>query len=210
VDEPLDDLLEALGRGDEEALAQAFAASAPYLRVVVRSRLSGGMRAKFDSVDVVQSVWADLVRGFRGGRWRFGDGRQLRAFLVRAVRNRFLNRVRRHRRAVERERPLAEGPAAEVASPVARPSEAAQAGELWERLLAVCPPAHRRLLELKRQGLSLEELAAQTGLHPSSVRRILYTLAREVAAQSPGGRSAARPEAEGPAGPDEGSPHGSV
>ena len=59
----------------------------------------------------------------------------------------------------------------------------ARGNELWEQLLALCPPAHHELLNLKRQGLSLAEIAARTGLHESSVRRILYDVARRLAAQ---------------------------
>ena len=49
-------------------------------------------------------------------------------------------------------------------------------------MLELCPPAHHELLRLKRQGLSLAEIAARTSLHEGSVRRILYDLARKVAA----------------------------
>jgi RNA polymerase sigma-70 factor (ECF subfamily) len=59
-----------------------------------------------------------------------------------------------------------------------QPSEMAEADELWEEMLALCPPAHRELLRLKRQGVPLAEIAARTGLHESSVRRILYDLSR--------------------------------
>jgi RNA polymerase sigma-70 factor (ECF subfamily) len=59
-----------------------------------------------------------------------------------------------------------------------QPSELAQADETWQEMLALCPPAHRELLVLKRQGVSLAEIAARTRLHESSVRRILYDLAR--------------------------------
>src|SRR5947209_4228292 len=103
-----DAFLDKLCRGDEDAVARAFRAYAPYLRVVVRRQLSGGLRAKFDSADVVQSVWADLLPGFRKGGWRFADEGRLRAFLARAVRNRFLNRRRRHHASLERERALGE------------------------------------------------------------------------------------------------------
>jgi RNA polymerase sigma-70 factor (ECF subfamily) len=48
-------------------------------------------------------------------------------------------------------------------------------------MLALCPPAHHELLRLKRQGLGLAEIAARTGLHESSVRRILYNLASRYA-----------------------------
>ena len=66
-------------------------------------------------------------------------------------------------------------------SPQPQPGAAAEAGELWERLLALCPPQHHVVLLLKKQGHGLEEIAARTGLHPSSVRRILYDLARRLA-----------------------------
>jgi DNA-directed RNA polymerase specialized sigma24 family protein len=48
-------------------------------------------------------------------------------------------------------------------------------------MLEECPPAHREILILKRQGLLLSEIAARTGLHEGSIRRILYDLARRLA-----------------------------
>jgi RNA polymerase sigma factor (sigma-70 family) len=173
-------LLEKLSSGDPTAAEEVFRAYEPYLRMVVRRQLPAHVRGKFDSSDIVQSIWADLLDGFRHAGWRFADAAHLRAFLVQATRNRFIDRLRQHSRALEHERPLA-GPA--PASPEPRPSEVAQANDLWERLLALCPPAHRGLLEMKRQGLSLADIAAGTGLHPSSVRRILYDLARRLDAE---------------------------
>jgi DNA-binding IclR family transcriptional regulator len=48
-------------------------------------------------------------------------------------------------------------------------------------MLALCPPAHHAVLELKRQGFTLMEVAKRTGLHEGSVRRILRQLARQLA-----------------------------
>jgi RNA polymerase sigma-70 factor (ECF subfamily) len=178
----LETLLDRLCAGDDVAAGEAFRAYEPHLRMVVRRLLSARLRAKFDSVDVVQSVWADLLSGFRSGAWSFANAAVLRSFLVRTTRNRFLNRMRHHRHALAHEQPLAEGAIDhELASPEPRPSEIAQADELWDRLLAQCPPEHRELLRLKRQGVPLAELAARTGLHPSSVRRILYQLSARLA-----------------------------
>jgi RNA polymerase sigma-70 factor (ECF subfamily) len=177
--DPLDALLDKLCQGDAAAAEQVFRTYEPYLRLVVRRQLPTRLRTKFDSADIVQSVWADVLRGFRESGWRFPDAARLRAFLVKVTRNRFLDRVRQHRVATEQQRQLVD--TTPSASP--GPSEEAQAGELWEQLLALCPPAHRELLRLKREGHSLSEIAEQTGLHPSSVRRILYDLARQLAAQ---------------------------
>jgi RNA polymerase sigma-70 factor (ECF subfamily) len=182
--DPLEELLGRLGGGDLEAAEQVFRAYEPYLRKVVRRQLPPQLRPKFDSADVVQSVWADVLERFRAAGCRFADVAHLRAFLLTATRNRFIDRVRQHRSAVERERPLARLAPDEVpADRQERPSETAQANELWERMLRLCPPAHRRLLELKRQGLPMAEVVAHTGLHEDSIRRILRELARRLAAE---------------------------
>jgi RNA polymerase sigma factor (sigma-70 family) len=185
---PLDRLVQELCSGDPQAAEHVFLAYEPFLRRVVRRQLHPRLRAKFDSADVVQSVWADLLAGFRGGRWAFSNPAQLRAFLLKATRNRFLDRLRQSNPALEHEQPL-ELTAADrlphAAEP--RPSECALADDLWERLLALCPPDHREVLRLRRQGLSRGEIAARTGLHEGSVRRILRRLARQVAFAGPGG-----------------------
>src|SRR5262249_25323328 len=116
--------------------------------------------------------------------WRFTDADHLRAFLVKLTRNRFVDRLRQRHHELEREQPLGDASAdGEAVSAEPRPSEVVGADDLWQALLALCPPAHHELLQLKRQGASLTEIAQQTGLHPSSVRRILYDLAQRYAAK---------------------------
>lgn len=181
--DPLESLLDKLCSGDDAAAEQVFLAYEPYLRLVVRRMLPSRLRPKFDSLDVVHSIWADLLHGFRDAGWRFADSAHLRAFLVKVTRNRFLDRVRKHRTAAKREQSLDSSPEDEAAQVDATPSQQAQANDLWERMLALCPPAHRELLTLKRQGCSLDDIAARTGYHPSSVRRILYDLARRLAVE---------------------------
>ncbi len=179
---PLDALLAKLNQGDSAAVDQLFRAYEPYLRMVVRRKLSQSLRPKFDSADIVQSVWADVLDGLRQSRWTFHDADQLRAFLVKMTRNRFIDRLRQHRGALAHEAPLPEGDVdALAARGIGRASEAVHADELWGQMLDACPPAHYELLKLKRQGASLAEIAARTNLHQSSVRRILYDIARRVA-----------------------------
>jgi RNA polymerase sigma-70 factor (ECF subfamily) len=179
---PEDGLLDRLSRGDADAADAVFRKYEPFLRRLVRRLLRPRLRSKFDSADVVQSVWTDLIAGFQVGRWRFADEARLRAFLVRMTRNRFLDRYRQARTALERERPLAGFASWRLPeAPAARPSENARAVEVWERLLALCPPEHQEVLQLRRLGLSRAEIAGRTGLHEGSVRRILRGLARRVA-----------------------------
>jgi RNA polymerase sigma-70 factor (ECF subfamily) len=180
--DPSDTLLVRLGQGDERAAEEVFRRYEPYLRKVVRRQLPDEMRAKFDSVDVVQSVWLDVLRGLRRADWQFASAVQLKAFLVKATRNRFIDACRQHRRAAEHEQALPGGSqAVEPPAPGPRPSQVARACELWEQMLALCRPEHRELLRLKREGLSPAEIAARTGLHEDSVRRALRQLARQMA-----------------------------
>jgi RNA polymerase sigma factor (sigma-70 family) len=178
----LDELLELLCSGDAAAAERAFLEYEPYLREVVRRLLPQRLRAKFDSVDIVQSAWSDLLTGFRQSGWQFADTHQLRAFLVKVTRNRFIDRYRQHDRIARIEEPLGDRAFEQLAStaPTA-PGSHAQAEDLWQRLLTLCPPDYQPILQMKRQGIALDTIAAQTGLHPGSIRRILRNLATQLA-----------------------------
>jgi RNA polymerase sigma-70 factor (ECF subfamily) len=177
--DPTDDLLEQLGRGEVEALGELFAAYAPYLRAVVRRQLSDRLRAKFDSADVVQSVWVQVLQQLGKDGLKVADENHLRALLATVARRRLITRARKHDRGAD------QPPGDEwtvVADPhPARPSQVAQAADLWDRMLDLLPPEHHEILHLKREGLPLADIAARTGLHEGSVRRILRKLSRELA-----------------------------
>src|SRR5215813_14400928 len=102
MNDSLEQLLIRLNAGDEHAVEQMFVAFEPYMRMVIRRRISGPLRAKFDSSDIVQSVWADFVRGLNQSKWTFENLDQLRAFLVKMTRNRFVDRLRKHRESLRR------------------------------------------------------------------------------------------------------------
>lgn len=175
--DPLGDLLDQVARGDAEAAATLFAAYAPYLRALVRRQLSDRLRTKFDSADVVQSVWVQVVRHLGRDGWAVDDEARLRGLLATIARRRLQTRARRFAGAPADERLTGD----DFADDAPRPSQVAQANDLWDRLLALCPPEHHEILRLRREGLALEEIAARTGMHEGSVRRILRRLARELA-----------------------------
>jgi RNA polymerase sigma-70 factor (ECF subfamily) len=177
--------LERLNRDQPGAAGEVIAAYEPFLRAVVRRSLPGHLRGKFDSTDVVQSVWVHVLHGLRVAGWRFDDPDRLRALLRTLARRRLVSRFRHYRAAAERERARAAARDRLVDPGQPRPSEVARAAELWDRMLALCPPAHREVLELRRGGLPLADIAARTGLHEGSVRRVLRQLARRLALGAP-------------------------
>jgi RNA polymerase sigma-70 factor (ECF subfamily) len=178
----LDSLLENLSSDDPLVTEQAFRAYEPYLRMVVRRRLPPEMRTKFDSVDIVQSVWVHMIKSFREAGRRFTDARHLRAFLTQLTHHRLIDRLRRHRLAVAIEEPLDQESYEKVASQAGeQPVDVLVADELWEQMLELCPPAHHELLRLKRAGALTAEVAARTGLNEGSVRRIIQDLSKRLA-----------------------------
>jgi RNA polymerase sigma factor (sigma-70 family) len=177
--DPVDDLLDQLARGDAAAAEGLFAAYAPYLRALVRRQLSDQLRAKFDSTDVVQSVWVQVIRRLGREGWDVEDEARLRALLATIARRRLLTRARRH--AADPGSDPGSDPDELPEERIPRASEVAEANDLWDRMLELCPADHRAVLLLRREGLPLTEIAARTGLHEGSVRRILRRLARELA-----------------------------
>ena len=173
-DSALQRLLDKIQAGDEDASTEVYNEYVPYLRMVVRRHINHDLRAKFDSLDVVQSVWADLLDGLRKGKWTFESPGHLRAFLIRATKNRLVDYTRRYANAAALQTRLNEEQLPEDTQP--RPSAEARANEKWNDILRQCRPEHRKIIELKRDGYSLAEIAEQSGYHPSSIRRILYTL----------------------------------
>src|SRR5215467_3766476 len=109
MNEPLDDLLVQLCSGDMAAAEQVFVEYEPYLRKAICRQFPASLRARFDPADILQSVWADLLRGFREAGWRFVDADHLRGFLFIAARNRLIDRTRKHEKASRREEPLGSG-----------------------------------------------------------------------------------------------------
>src|SRR5437764_12971640 len=129
--EHLDELIAQLNAGNLEAAERVFQAYEPYLRLAIRRQLDGPLRAKLDSMDIVQMVWADVLAGYRESGWHFADRAHLGAFLTRVARNRLIDHRRRFRPALERERSLSDSDVEDLPrSPLPRPSEVAPGNEL--------------------------------------------------------------------------------
>jgi RNA polymerase sigma factor (sigma-70 family) len=180
TDDSIERLIDRLRAGDEAAAGELYRAFEPFLRGLVRRRMPGQARSRFDSIDVVQSAWASLLDGLREDRWKFTDAGHVRAFLARVVLCRLYDRGRTAILQAGREEPLA-GVGPTLPAPDPRPSEQVRAAAAWDTLLAACPPEHRSIVYLRRDGHSCEEIGERTGLHPGSIRRILRQLARRVA-----------------------------
>lgn len=179
TDSSIDALVARLRNGDAGAAEELVRTYEPFLRMVIRRQLSASQRSKFDSVDIVQSIWMDVLEGFSRPQWQFANQTQLQAFLVKIAKNRLIDRWRQQQGMSGLSQILSDDIATNDT-----PSQEAISSELWTQLLNHCPPHHRPILELKRQGYKIVEIAERIGMHAGSIRRILSDLSKRYTQQS--------------------------
>jgi RNA polymerase sigma-70 factor (ECF subfamily) len=173
--------------GDEQAVAALLTAFEGDVRIIVRARLPRALRGQFDSMDFVQAVWTSVFSGPNQAIPEFANTGHFRGYLAGIARNKVLDEYRRRTRSrkydLSREEPLyvrrgGRETLREVPARDPTPSAFAQASDRFRQLTRGRDPREAAILELRRRGLTFEEIAAQTGLHERTVRRFLDTLRR--------------------------------
>ena len=173
------DLYERAATGDGASLDALLARYLPQLHAYVHVRLSGELRARESSMDVVQSVCRDLL-GERG-RFDFRGEERFRAWLFTAALNKIRDKHRFHvgaGRDVRREAPAA-GEAIDdvLASTAGSPSRGAMAAEIAgtvREALAALSEDHREVITLARiVGLPHQVIAEVMGRSEQATRQLL-------------------------------------
>jgi RNA polymerase sigma-70 factor (ECF subfamily) len=147
---------------------------------VVRRRLHSKLRARFDSADFVQDVWASFFAHLP--KDAPSSPEQLAAFLEALARNKVAEIARNQvakKNNVHREQVSLNDSQATLPVPAARqatPSTAAMSREEWDRLLDRQPPLYRHILVLRREGREIAQIAVELGVSERTVRRVLTKL----------------------------------
>ncbi|WP_435020520.1 RNA polymerase sigma factor [Tundrisphaera sp. TA3] len=173
---------------DEAAIADLLRRFEADVRTMVRVRLPKAMRNHFDSMDFVQAIWTSVLvkKGDEVGE--FSDAGKFRGFLAVVARNKVFEEHRRlstlkydlgreerlYVRRGEREIPR------EVRAADPTPSETVQAGERLGQLTEGRSAHEKQVVELRRQGLTFEEIARQLGRDERSIRRIIDDLRKRM------------------------------
>jgi RNA polymerase sigma factor (sigma-70 family) len=184
-------LIEKARLGDEAAVAALLGRFEPEVRTMVRVRLPRVLRNQLDSMDIVQAVWTSVFAR-PDDVARFADVGQFRGFLAGVARNKVYEEHRRRTRTKkydlgreerlyvrkgERDVPR------EVASPDATPSEEVQAEERLDQLTRGRPLEEVRVVQLRRQGLTFDEIAQRLGISERSVRRVIESIRERMEAR---------------------------
>lgn len=179
------ELMRGVREGSEDAAWELVEQYGDAILRAVRRALNAKLRSKFDSMDFVQLVWSSFFRA-RGRLDRFDRPEDLAAFLFTMARNKVGMEIRRRfstaKRNINREHPLdeVEIPDTKSSGRQASPLNVAVAREQWNRMLESQPEHYRRIIELRLQGFSRQEIADRLQLAESTVRRFLNKLFSEV------------------------------
>lgn len=190
-----DETRELLARwhaGDQTALAALLERHLGWVHARVRQRLGPALRAKAESMDLVQDACVDVLRN--GPKFLLDDAQQFRALLARIVENTIRDQAERfgaQKRALACERMLPGDSVLDLDPPraeVTRPSEAASRAEgaaLLELSLKLLDAPEREVILLRqREELEFAVIGERLGISGDAARfrfhRALARLAQKV------------------------------
>ncbi|WP_337175798.1 sigma-70 family RNA polymerase sigma factor [Paludisphaera sp.] len=176
------DLVARARAGDQEAIRAFVLRYEDELRQMARGRLPRRLRGQLESMDIVQAVWQSFFTEAGAGPKDFENSRHLRGFLAGMVRNKVYEQDRRLTRtekyAIAREEPLYvrrgdREVAREVPAHDPTPSQNVQARDRLALLTAGRPEREAEILRLRRDGMTVDDIAARLGVNEKTVRRAI-------------------------------------
>lgn len=173
-------LMDEARRGSEDAAREIVRCFGDHVLLIVRRRLGRSLRRRHESADFTQNVWSSFFAHLHDLQG-IETPEALAGFLTRMARNKVVSEVRRQletaKRSVDREESLQtyqELPEHFVNS--RSPSKLLMADEAWDRLMDSTSEQGRQILELRRRGMTLEEVAQHLDINERTVRRVLKRL----------------------------------
>jgi RNA polymerase sigma factor (sigma-70 family) len=174
-------LIERVRAGSPEAAAELVKRYGPLVQKAVRRKLNGRMRAKYDSLDFMQSVWAAFfTRDVH--RAEFAEPKYLVNFLCRLARSKVIDAFRQRLQTVKHD--IDAEHSLDSACVVSRPwclaaadptaSQLAVAQEQWNRIVADQPPLYRAVLALLRRGWTHEQIAEKLDISTKTISRLVH------------------------------------
>jgi RNA polymerase sigma factor (sigma-70 family) len=170
--------LQEAQNGDELAWTELFQACYPMVRRVARRRLAHSMRSLLDSTDIASDVMTSLAANLTNLSFPSIDS--LVAFLAKVAEQKVIDEYRRQhaaKRDRSKERPiyssLDDEPFALPPSDEPRPSQFAEAGETFSRLLNREDPTEQKIIEMRNAGYTNSDIAEVTGWNIRKVQRFL-------------------------------------
>ncbi len=164
--------------GDPEAARVLFDRYVDRLVGVARRRLSQALASRVDPEDVVQSVFRTFFGRLKEGRFQLDEQDDLCKLLVRITVNKTLRQVAFQKAAKRNpaheagQQDAEQGRLLAVLDQEPGPEETVAFLDHLEHFLAKLSPKERKILELRVQGCTNDEIAAELHTTDRSVRRV--------------------------------------
>jgi RNA polymerase sigma factor (sigma-70 family) len=176
---PIAELVVRLRHGDPQAAEVIFTRYAQRLTHLAEQQLSRKLAARFDGADVVQSVFRTFFRRSARGDFRIDSSAELWRLLVQITLQKTRAYGRRHTaglRDVTAEAPDGAALLLEAMAHEPGPAEAAALIDQIQELLRGLPALYCDLLQMRLEGRSVVDTAAQLGVSRRTVHRALHLL----------------------------------
>ena len=180
-------LMHRVREGSDEAVFELLEMCKEDIYHSVRRRLNKQLRAKFDSEDFVQAVWATFFAHLSEIS-KFANIDLLIGYLVRVasykVMEEFRRRLMTQKYNLNRECSLDSinnFVKESVRSREPSPSEKAIINEQWNRSFGDLSPRDRRIVQLHANQMRGEEIAEDLGVHKKTVYRVLRKFCEQLA-----------------------------
>lgn len=167
--------VEVLGQDVTKRLVARYG---PKVLNTIRRYLPRILRSKFDSQDFAQMAWLSVFRDPRCVE-KFENSKAFAAFVAAVAANKVKMALRhclRQKCDVNRECGLEEAVGHEPVAGEPRPSAAVAFRDELGTMLEARPEHYRQVLVLRSDGMSTWEIAQQTNLNETTVRRILRNM----------------------------------
>lgn len=151
-----------------------------------QSRLPEPLKRRVDAEDVVQSVFRSFFARHQNGQFQFTDASDVWRLLAAMTWRKLMRTIRHHsqqQRDFHRETPggsLASQGSIPGHDPEPSPSSVAMMMEFLAGIMEQLPEPHQKILELRLENHSIEEIAERMQISMRTVNRTLKTV-REIA-----------------------------
>lgn len=181
-----DDLIQRCRQGDQDAARQLVDAYVERLLPLARRRISQRLASRVDAEDIVQSVFRTFFTRLKDDKFEIRDQDDLFRLLVRITLHKTLRQIAHHK-AAKRDPNQETGHSdsayeqlLQILAHEPTPEDTVSFLDQLEHFMQQLPSDDRRILELRLEGYSTDEIAQQLGTYDRKIRRVLERI-RELA-----------------------------
>ena len=176
------ELISGLRRSDARSVHEFCERYGPLIERLAEKRLTSPLKRRIGPEDVAQSVCRTFVRRAGQGEFDLSEAGGLWGLLCAIALTKIREQSRFHlrqKRSLRDERHLdsvnnaGERKVPEASGTDPTPDETAEVADVFDRLIAAFDEEERRIIDLKLQGFTMEEIAEQLQCSERTVRRFM-------------------------------------